>query len=89
MLPVPPESAVHETATGSDKMAGHKQEDLPLDATRLNGEAEGLKHRSLCPAMTRSRLPAQTEGKARSREAQLKLNCCCSTCGGQPRFQLS
>lgn len=89
MFPVPPESAVPETATGSDEMDGHKQEDLPPDAKRLSGEAEGLKHRSLCPAMTRSRLPAQTEEKARSREVQLKLNCCCSTCGGQPRFQLS
>lgn len=61
VLPVPPESAVPETATGSDETASHKREDLPPDATRLSGEVEGLKHCSLCPAMTRSRLLAQAE----------------------------
>lgn len=67
VLPVPPESAVPETATGSYKTAGYKQEDLPPDATGLSGEAEGLKHRSLCPAMTHniagtSRGAQDTEG---------------------------
>lgn len=72
VLPLPPDSAVPETATRSNKTAGHKQEDLPPDATRLSGEAEGLKHRSLCPAMTRSCLPAQAE--------ELKTQKVTSTC---------